>query len=137
MNNLKEFIIEKLKIDKDSEVKNKRSEEEIKKESVLFVKYWLKENTKYKYEDEDYDIKVKDDYLILLLYCPYKNELEEIGDKLNKALKEEDLINQYFELGSTNKTNSGKKLVFHLNIERIISREDFYKTTFKRTRRNF
>lgn len=139
MNNLSNYILEKLSINKDTKVSKVRNEAEIRKESIIFANNWLKENTKcnYNHEDKDYDIHTKDDYLVVMIYSCDKKELEEIGDKLNHALQEEDLIYGYYELGSTNKTNSGKKLIFHLNIERVISDEDFNKTTFKRTRRKF
>jgi len=137
MKKINSYIIEKLHIDKDIEVIKQRTDDEIRKDSLLFVEKWLKDNTEYKDREDDYDMSIKNDYLFLLIYSPDKKELEEIGEKLTLALKKENLIGEYdwYELGSTNKTHSYKKLVFNLNIHHVISRDDFNKTTFKRSKR--
>lgn len=143
MNSLKEYILEKYKIKKDTTVKKSpNSEEEIIQDSIDLVNKYLKENTSYKisYEEDkeepDYKIEIKNDYLFLIIYGANINELKNIGSDIRKILWDNNL-HAYgdYELGSNNRTYSRKKLIFHLNIERTISREDFDKVTFKRTKR--
>lgn len=143
MNSLKEYILEKYKIKKDITVKKSpNSEEEIIQDSIDLVNKYLKENTSYKIsyeedgEDPDYKIEIKNDYLFLIIYSANINELKNIGSDIRKILWDNNL-HAYgdYELGSNSRTYSRKKLIFHLNIERTISREDFDKVTFKRTKR--
>ena len=112
-----------------------RTSEEVKIESIEMVENWLNANTNYEVID-DYEISVKNDYLLLVIYAPNRKEIECIGEKINELLHDENLMGQYdyFELASCNRANSNKKLVFKLNIVHIINRDDF-KATFKRIKR--
>jgi len=68
MKKINSYIIEKLHIDKDIEVIKQRTDDEIRKDSLLFVEKWLKDNTEYKDREDDYDMSIKNDYLFLLIY---------------------------------------------------------------------
>ena len=133
---LSKYITEKLHLNKDIKTTNQRNEEEIRKDSLEFIKKWLKDNTEYKDEGVDYEITIKnDDYIFLIIYSADKKELEKIGNDLSVELSKEGLIYDYYELGSSNKSFSYKKLIFRLNIKHIISDDDLKKVTFKRTKR--
>lgn len=138
MININNYIVEKLSINKDTKFINHRSEDEIRKDSIEFIKKFLKDNTEYKNEGDDYEISLKnDDYIFLVIYSADKKELEKIGDDITVELKKEGLMGEYewYEMGSSNKSWCNKKLIFRVNIEHIISRDDFRNVTFKRTKR--
>ena len=138
MININKYLLEKLSINKDTKVIKTRTEDEIRTDSINFIKKFLEDNTEYKEEGEDYEISLKnDDYVFLVIYSADKKELEKIGDDITVELKKEGLMGEYewYEMGSSNKSWCNKKLIFRLNIEHIISRDDFRKVTFKRTKR--
>ena len=65
------------------------------------------------------------------------SKLRSKGDDITVELKKEGLMGEYewYEMGSSNKSWCNKKLIFRVNIEHIISRDDFRNVTFKRTKR--